>query len=214
MAYYDIYIGNKPYTLYIEESPYDAFLYADVDKVKELAYNAYAQLNIKYNQATENLEVNIVAFSPQGKYLIDDDSVKVPTLLIPETNNAHRYGCYTSGRMKYKRLERFDKRGGYYKGTDPINPIYDWQYYTSFIVNKDSHNKTFIYPIEQFIDSDGGTIGNSLVGVNHWVGQAFQPSQAYYKIKFNLWGHGRYKKTLSNKVTIYGKDVSYLKDQI
>lgn len=211
MAYYDIYIGNKPYTLYIEESPYDAFLYADVDKVKELAYNAYAQLNIRYNQVTENLEVNIVAFSPKGKYLIDDDNVKIPTLLIPETNNAHRYGCYISGRMKNKRKERFDKRGGYYKG---IDPMWDWQYYTSFIVNKDSHNKTFTYPIGQFIGVDGTTMGPPSVGVNRWVGWAFQPSQAYYKIKFNLWGHGRYKKTLSNKVIIYGKDVSYLKDQI
>ncbi len=232
MSYYNIYIGDKPYQLYIEDIAYD------ISDDNVLPDNIYGKLSVTYDDSTSSFTVKVDSLSNRGKYAMKHNRLYVvPEVMVGSHFSSYRslgQGNYVDRKVRENSLR--NTAGNY------------WGLAYTAINNRGQNNNpfdgekidkigeilyfprtTFIYKLENFIACHS----NSRIGVNAaWsyvqkkydVGREHPDPPIWAKVRFYLicfdkdpngivdFTRGvdgipsfRFKKTISPEITLYSK---------
>lgn len=231
MSYYNIYLGNKPYQLYIEDIPYSI-------SDGQLP-GAYGKLDVAYDDNAGKFIVKVVQLSDRGKYAMSQNRLYV----VPEAMTGEHFNICKNVNSPERKVRSFTVNGaGNYWGLTYIakkttsltginNSIVDGRKINNIGESINFSKSSIINEYSEISCRAHGSNGvNSAWGyARAEYGSTPMPRPLWVKVKFylicldkdpqlglndNLFANTginhipsfRYKKTISPVITIYDKN--------
>lgn len=180
MAYYDIYIGDKPYQLYIEDKPCNA-------NMSGLPNEVYGKLSVTYDDANSNFIVKVDDLNSRGRYAMEHNRLYI----VPEIMTGTSFSTTRDNRLPRKVRSTIRNRAGKYWGLvyTRLNTN-DWQN-NSIIEGRKISNigEKFNFPRSSIIPITENEVLCHCIAANSGVNQAWgyrNAQNAWVKTRFYL----------------------------